>query len=162
MTGPFSEGDTEIRWSGETEPEETGGEERSNTKLATMAEMTFRFLLSPPTLPLRSPTATATATVASYLISAGHGRRPRRPLEHGCRCGRPPETALRGSSGGRDSYDDEEAAPRPLVIDGSRESSSDRRTGETRKLNYASCKAIRVRGCFSKKFVCVVHWFRFY
>ena len=40
MTGPFSEGDTEIRWSGETEPEETGGEERSNTKLATMAEMT--------------------------------------------------------------------------------------------------------------------------
>ena len=100
--------------------------------------MAFRFLLSPPTLPLGSPTATATATatatVASYLISAGHGRRPRRPLEHGCRCGRPPETALRGSSGGRDSYDDEEAAPRPLVIDGSRESSSDRQTGETPKL----------------------------
>ncbi|XP_039825973.1 folate-biopterin transporter 1, chloroplastic-like isoform X2 [Panicum virgatum] len=91
-----------------------------------MAEMTFRFLLSPPTLPLRSPTATATATVASYLISAGHGRR--RPLEHGCRCGRPPETALRGSSGGRDSYDDEENVPRSLVIEGSRESSSDRRT----------------------------------
>ncbi|PUZ36612.1 hypothetical protein GQ55_9G051900 [Panicum hallii var. hallii] len=90
--------------------------------------MAFRFLLSPPILPLRSPTATATATVASYLISAVHGRRRRRPLEHGCRCGRPPETALRGSSGARDSYDDEEAAPRPLVIDGSRESSSDRQT----------------------------------
>ncbi|RLN16985.1 folate-biopterin transporter 1, chloroplastic-like [Panicum miliaceum] len=100
--------------------------------------MAFRFLLSPPTLPLRSPTATA--TVASYLISAGHGRRRRRPLEHGCRCGRPPETALRGSSGGRDSYDDEEAAPRPLVIDGSRESSSDRQTGSAAPRDHVTLK----------------------
>ncbi|KAG2545268.1 hypothetical protein PVAP13_9KG421249 [Panicum virgatum] len=102
--------------------------------------MAFRFLLSPPTLPLGSPTATATATVASYLIPAGHGRRPRRPLEHGCRCGRPPETALRGSSRGRDSYDDEEAAPRPLVIDGSRESSSDRQTGSAATRHQVTLK----------------------
>ncbi|RCV40479.1 hypothetical protein SETIT_9G057300v2 [Setaria italica] len=89
--------------------------------------MAFSFLLSPPTLPLPSPTATATATASSYLISAVHGRR-RRPLEHGCRCGRPPETAFSDSSGGRDSYDDEEAAPRTLGLDGSSASSSGRQT----------------------------------
>ncbi|CAL4936436.1 unnamed protein product [Urochloa decumbens] len=92
--------------------------------------MAFSFLLSPPTLPLPSPTATATATATStsYLIFAGHGHRRRRPLEHGCRCGRPPETALRGSSGGRDSYDENEATSRSLGVDGSSASSSDRQT----------------------------------
>ncbi|CAL4927798.1 unnamed protein product [Urochloa decumbens] len=99
--------------------------------------MAFSFLLSPPTLPLPCPTATATAT--SYLISADHGRR-RRPLEHGCRCGRPPETALRGSSGGRDSYDDEEAAPRNLGFDGSGKSSSDRQTGSAVPRHQATLK----------------------
>ncbi|RLN39963.1 folate-biopterin transporter 1, chloroplastic-like [Panicum miliaceum] len=102
--------------------------------------MAFRFLLSPPTLPLRSPTATATATVASYLTSAVHGRRRRRPLEHGCRCGRPPETAFRGSSGGRDSYDNDEAASRPLGIESSREPSSGRQTGSAAPSHQVTLK----------------------
>ncbi|CAN6297471.1 unnamed protein product, partial [Urochloa humidicola] len=99
--------------------------------------MAFSFLLSPPTLPLPSPTATATVT--SYLISAGHGRR-RRPLEHGCRCGRPPETALRGRSGGRDSYDDEEAASRLIGVEGSSASSSERQTGSALPRHQATSK----------------------
>ncbi|XP_066333260.1 folate-biopterin transporter 1, chloroplastic-like [Miscanthus floridulus] len=85
---------------------------------------------SPPPLPL--PSATATATAASYLSFSGHDRRRRRPLEHGCRCDRPPETALGGSSDRRGSYDDEEAAPGPLGLDGSSTSFSDRRTGSSK------------------------------
>lgn len=134
-----------VRWRGETEPEETGGEERSSrrskTKLATTAEMAFGILLSSPRLPLPSPTATA----ASYLVSAGYGRR-HRALERSCRCGRPPETALSGSSGGRGSYDGEEAAPRTHGVGGSSASSSDLQMGEARKLRYRSCRATRACG----------------
>ncbi|KAJ1293230.1 hypothetical protein BS78_01G052400 [Paspalum vaginatum] len=88
--------------------------------------MPFTFLLSPPPLPVPSPTTSV--TTVPYLISAGHGRR-RRPLKHGCSCGRPPETALSGSSGARGSYNGEEASPGPLSLDGSGASSSDRRAG---------------------------------
>jgi hypothetical protein len=98
--------------------------------------MAFSVLLSPSPPPLPLPSATATATAASYLIFSGHDRRRRRPLEHGCRCGRPPETPLGSSSGRRGSYGDEKAAPGPLGLDGSSTSSSDRRTGEARKLSY--------------------------
>ncbi|WVZ60855.1 hypothetical protein U9M48_010821 [Paspalum notatum var. saurae] len=91
--------------------------------------MPFTFLLSPspPPLPV-PPSPTASVTAVSYQISAGHGRR-RRPLEHGCSCGRPPETALSGNSGARGSYDGNDAAPGPLGLDGSGASSSDRRAG---------------------------------
>lgn len=102
---------------------------KRSSQVATTPEMTFSLLLSPPPLPLPSPTVTA----ASYLISAVHGLRRRRPLEHGCRCGRPPETAFSGSSGRRDSYGDEDTAPRPLGLDGSSASSSGRQTGEPRR-----------------------------
>lgn len=141
-TGPFS-GDREERErdvvGAARKPEETGGGEREeeggekqqkrSSQVATTPEMTFSLLLSPPPLPLPSPTVTA----ASYLISAVHGLRRRRPLEHGCRCGRPPETAFSGSSGRRDSYGDEDTAPRPLGLDGSSASSSGRQTGEPRR-----------------------------
>lgn len=90
--------------------------------------MGFSVLLSPPPLPLPS----ATAAADSYLIFGGHDRRRRRPLEHGCRCGRPPETALGGSSGRRGSYDDDGTAPGSLGLDGSSTSSSVRRTGSAK------------------------------
>ncbi|OEL36321.1 Folate-biopterin transporter 1, chloroplastic [Dichanthelium oligosanthes] len=99
--------------------------------------MAFSFLLSPPApaLPLPSPTATD----ASYLISAVYGRR-RRPLEHGCRCGRPPETALSGSSGGRGSYDGEEDSPRPLCLDGSSACPSGHQTGSAAPRHQTTLK----------------------
>lgn len=163
-TGPFS-GDREERererrcWRGEEargngrrrEREEEGGEkqQKRSSQVATTPEMTFSLLLSPPPLPLPSPTVTA----ASYLISAVHGLRRRRPLEHGCRCGRPPETAFSGSSGRRDSYGDEETVPRTLGLDGSSASSSGRQTGEPRELTVI---------VFVEQFVRVIHWLRFY
>ncbi|GJN23040.1 hypothetical protein PR202_gb10656 [Eleusine coracana subsp. coracana] len=81
--------------------------------------MAFRFLLSPPPLPLPS-----SAAASSYLVSVHHGRRGRRPLEHGCRCGRPPETAPSNtsSSGGVGSYD-REASCRPVGLEGGASSS---------------------------------------
>ncbi|KAK3149073.1 hypothetical protein QOZ80_3AG0212620 [Eleusine coracana subsp. coracana] len=81
--------------------------------------MVFRFLLSPPPLPLPSSAATS-----SYLVSVRHGCRGRRPLEHGCRCGRPPETApsSTSSSGGVGAYD-REASCRSVGLEGGASSS---------------------------------------
>ncbi|TVU44611.1 hypothetical protein EJB05_04056, partial [Eragrostis curvula] len=86
--------------------------------------MAFGFLLSPPPLPLPLPGATST-----YLTSARHGRRALRPLEHGCRCGRPPETApsSTSSSGGVGSYDRESSFSSVGLEGGA--SSSHRQTG---------------------------------
>jgi len=153
MAGPFSEGEREGDvWLGAVRARLLSPrkrEERREAKRSSQPrrrEMAFSVLSpSPPPLPL--PSATATATAASYLSFSGHDRRRRRRLEHGCRCGRPPETALGGSSDCRGSYDDEEAAPGPLGLDGSSTSFSDRRTGEPRRLSYI---------VIVKQFVCVV------
>jgi hypothetical protein len=111
--------------------EETGGEEKGKTKLASTTAMAFRSLLSPPVLPLPSP-----AVAYSCLVSVHHGRRVRRPLEHGCRCDRPPERApsSTSSSVGAGSYDREDAV-RPVGLENGA-SHSDCQTGEPLELNW--------------------------
>ncbi|KAL6893908.1 hypothetical protein ACP4OV_008006 [Aristida adscensionis] len=88
--------------------------------------LAFSLLLSPP-----PPAAAAAAAYASsssssaYLILAHRGGR--RPLEHGCRCGRPPAPGTAPGTGG--SHDEDDTyRPRPLGIDGGA-SSSGRPTG---------------------------------
>jgi hypothetical protein len=112
-------------------PRKKRDERRSKTKLASTTAMAFRSLLSPPILPLPS-----LAAASSYLVSVHHGRRVRRPLEHGCRCGRPPERApsSTSSSVGAGSYDKEDAV-RPVGLENGA-SHSDRQTGEPLVLNW--------------------------
>ncbi|KAL6636768.1 hypothetical protein ACP70R_024340 [Stipagrostis hirtigluma subsp. patula] len=95
--------------------------------------MALSFLLSPPPRPLPSLiSAHSSSSSCSYLIS-GHRGGGHRPLEHGCRCGRPPEAAPSTSSG---LYDEEDAC-RPLGVDADA-SSSDRRTESAAPRNQAN------------------------